>query len=44
MAAPDRLAELVVLSIPALVIAIPLELLGAALRRGSAVYLELKLL
>jgi hypothetical protein len=34
----------VVLSIPALVIAIPLEALGAALRRGSATTLELELL
>jgi hypothetical protein len=34
----------VVLAIPAMVIALPLELLGAALRRGSATNLELKLL
>jgi len=35
---------LAVLAIPALVVALPLELLGAALRRGSAVCLDLKLL
>ncbi len=34
----------IVLAIPAMVIALPLELLGAALRRGSAATLELELL